>query len=270
MVMEYCAQDLATLMDNMTTPYRLSEVKCLMKQLLAGLEYLHDNGIIHRDIKLSNLLLTSFNVLKIADFGLARAYPSRSTLTPRVVTLWYRAPELLFLPTPNNSLYTQAVDLWSAGCIMGELLLHQPLLPGSTEIEQVRLTCDLLGAPNREVWPEFKTEFVVPMIQEGSLDRRFVAVGKGTLTVRVVKGLMLYDPKQRWKVEDVRESGWLEEDPKATHPTMMPTFPEIRNQMSERKRRRLAYEQEELQRKRVKPVATDDIFRPSVVTLKFE
>lgn len=165
--MEYCEQDLASLLDNMVSPFTESQIKCLMLQVLKGLKYLHANYIVHRDLKVSNLLLTDKGCVKIgmfcflftflsyinfmsfilslnliADFGLARwlGLPPRG-MTPRVVTLWYRAPELL-LQAP---LQTPALDMWAAGCILGELLAHKPLLPGRTEIAQLELIVDLLG-----------------------------------------------------------------------------------------------------------------------------
>lgn len=148
-----------------------------MLQLLKGLEYCHSHSIIHRDLKMSNLLLTSKGLLKIgkqsndtsstehstpfffifmyiyiADFGLARtlSLPGKP-MTPNVVTLWYRAPEVLF--GDNN--YTTAIDLWSAGCIMGELMQHKPLLPGNTEQAELDLIVKLLGSPNDTIWPGF-------------------------------------------------------------------------------------------------------------------
>lgn len=113
LVMEYCEQDLASLLDNLEKPFTESEVKCIIIQLLRGLQYLHDNFIIHRDIKVSNLLLTDEGCLKIADFGLARTFsvPSKS-MTPNLVTLWYRPPELLL----GSTYQTTAVDMWAAGC----------------------------------------------------------------------------------------------------------------------------------------------------------
>ena len=87
-----------------------------------------------------------------ADFGLARtvSLPSKP-MTPNVVTLWYRAPELLF----GEATYTTAVDLWSAGCILGELMQHRPLLPGNTEQSELDLIVKLLGTPNEHIWPGF-------------------------------------------------------------------------------------------------------------------
>jgi cyclin-dependent kinase 10 len=91
-------------------------------------------------------------LFSIADFGLARtlSLPGKP-MTPNVVTLWYRAPEVLF----GDSNYTTAIDLWSAGCIMGELMQHKPLLPGNTEQVQLDLIVKLLGSPNDTIWPGF-------------------------------------------------------------------------------------------------------------------
>jgi len=98
-----------------------------MQQLLQGLDHCHRHGVLHRDIKGSNLLIDNEGILKIADFGLATFfYPDqKQLLTSRVVTLWYRPPELLLGATD----YGVAVDIWSAGCILAELLAGKPILP---------------------------------------------------------------------------------------------------------------------------------------------
>lgn len=110
------------------------QVKCFMKQLLSGLEHCHSRGVLHRDIKGSNLLIDNNGILKIADFGLATFYDpkQKQTMTSRVVTLWYRPPELLLGATN----YGTGVDLWSAGCIMAELLAGKPVMPGRTEVNK--------------------------------------------------------------------------------------------------------------------------------------
>ncbi|KAK1898243.1 Cyclin-dependent kinase 11B [Dissostichus eleginoides] len=133
-VMNYVEHDLKSLMETMKQPFLPGEVKTLMIQLLRGVRHLHDNWILHRDLKTSNLLLSHKGILKIGDFGLAREYGSPlKPYTPVVVTLWYRSPELLL----GAKEYSTAVDMWSVGCIFGELLTQKPLFPGKSEIDQI-------------------------------------------------------------------------------------------------------------------------------------
>ena len=109
MVMEYCEQDIDYLLKNQNRPWSLSEVKCLMRQLLKAVDYLHERWMIHRDLKTSNLLYTNKGQLKVGDFGLVRlmGYPYRR-ITTNVVTLWYRPPELLL----GSTTYSFALDIW--------------------------------------------------------------------------------------------------------------------------------------------------------------
>ena len=233
LVMEYCEQDLASLIDNMQTPFSESQVKCIFIQLLRGLKYLHANFIVHRDLKVSNLLMTDKGCLKIADFGLARlfGFPLRP-MTPKVVTLWYRAPELL-LDSPQQ---TTSIDMWSAGCILGELLAHKPLVPGRSEINQIELVIDLLGTPNDKIWPGFSE---LPMIQEftlkaqpyNNLKHKFPWISASGL--RLMNFLLMYDPTKRASAEECLQSSYFKEPPLPADPKLMPTFPHHRNKTSE-------------------------------------
>ncbi|KAI8600247.1 kinase-like domain-containing protein [Dissophora ornata] len=233
LVMEYCEQDMAALMDNVKKPYTPAEVKCLMYQLLKGIEYCHDHYVIHRDLKLSNLLLNGQGILKIADFGLARSFglPSRP-MTPKVVTLWYRAPELLF-GDPN---YTTAVDMWSAGCIFGEFLKHAPLLPGKVEKQQVDLIIELLGTPHEKIWQGFNklpmASIKLPEQRFNNLRNKFPNITDAARSL--LSGLLTYDPKKRLSVKQALAHPYFIEAPPAKHPSLLPTHPEIRNITSTR------------------------------------
>ncbi|XP_070501703.1 cyclin-dependent kinase 10-like [Chironomus tepperi] len=229
LVMEYCEQDLASLLDNLEKPFTESEVKCIIIQLLRGLQYLHDNFIIHRDIKVSNLLLTDEGCLKIADFGLARTFsvPSKS-MTPNLVTLWYRPPELLL----GSTYQTTAVDMWAAGCILGELLLNKPLLPGKGEIAQLELIIDLLGTPSENIWPGFSQ---LPAIQNftlrtqpyNNLKTKFPSLSQAGL--RLLNLLFMYDPKKRATASESLDSNYFKEPPLPCNPKFIPSFPQHRN-----------------------------------------
>ncbi|CAJ1941092.1 unnamed protein product [Sphenostylis stenocarpa] len=125
LVFEYMEHDLAGLATSPT-------VKFTESQLLSGLEHCHNRLVLHRDIKGSNLLIDNEGILRIADFGLASFFDpnQKHPMTSRVVTLWYRPPELLLGATD----YGVGVDLWSAGCILAELLAGKPIMPGRTEV----------------------------------------------------------------------------------------------------------------------------------------
>ncbi|KAF5952328.1 hypothetical protein HYC85_010272 [Camellia sinensis] len=151
---KYMEHDLAGLAASPEIKFTEAQVKCYMHQLLSGLEHCHNHDVLHRDIKGSNLLIDNEGILKIADFGLATIVdPShKHPLTSRVVTLWYRAPELLLGATD----YGVGIDLWSAGCILAELLAGKPIMPGRTEVEQLHKIYKLCGSPSDEYWKKSK------------------------------------------------------------------------------------------------------------------
>ncbi|XP_064599005.1 cyclin-dependent kinase 10-like [Liolophura sinensis] len=228
LVMEYCEQDLASLLDNMASPFSEAQVKCIMIQVFKGLRYLHENFIVHRDLKVSNLLMTDKGCVKIADFGLARKYGvPQCPMTPMVVTLWYRAPELLL----GAKTQTTAIDMWAAGCILGELLGHQPLLPGRSEIHQIGLIVDMFGTPNESIWPGFDD---LPMLEQCTLksqpynNLRHTYPWLSEAGVRLLNFLFMYDPKKRATAEDCLESSYFSENPLPCDPELMPSFPQHR------------------------------------------
>ncbi|XP_064375910.1 cyclin-dependent kinase 10 isoform X1 [Dromaius novaehollandiae] len=248
LVMGYCEQDLASLLENMQTPFSEAQVKCIILQVLKGLQYLHENYIIHRDLKVSNLLMTDKGCVKIADFGLARTYgmPPKP-MTPKVVTLWYRAPELLLGMTTQ----TTSIDMWAVGCILAELLAHKPLLPGTSEIHQIDLIVQLLGTPNENIWPGFSklplvSQYTLRKQPYNNLKHKFPWLSEAGL--RLLHFLFMFDPKKRATAKDCLESSYFKEKPLPCEPELMPTFPHHRN-----KRAAAASAGTESQAKRSKP-----------------
>ncbi|XP_070258991.1 cyclin-dependent kinase 10 isoform X5 [Myotis yumanensis] len=223
LVMGYCEQDLASLLENMPTPFSEAQVKCIVLQVLRGLQYLHQNFIIHRDLKVSNLLMTDKGCVKTADFGLARAYgiPVKP-MTPKVVTLWYRAPELLLGTTTQ----TTSIDMWAMGCVLAELLAHKPLLPGTSEIHQVDLIVQLLGTPSENIWPGFSR---LPLVSQYSLRKQPYNNLKHRFPWLSEAGLRLLNLLFMATAGDCLESSYFKEKPLPCEPELMPTFPHHRN-----------------------------------------
>ncbi|XP_042057218.1 cyclin-dependent kinase G-2-like isoform X1 [Salvia splendens] len=232
MVMEYMEHDLKGLMETMKQPYSQSEVKCLMLQLLEGIKYLHDNWVLHRDLKTSNLLLNNCGDLKICDFGLARQYGSPlKPYTSLVVTLWYRAPELLL----GAKQYSTAIDMWSLGCIMAELLSKEPLFNGKSEVEQLDKIFKILGTPNETIWPGLsdlpgaKVNFAKQ--KYNLLRKKFPATSfTGTPVLSdagfdLLNELLTYDPEKRITADAALNHEWFREVPLPKSKEFMPTFP---------------------------------------------
>ncbi|XP_059527271.1 cyclin-dependent kinase 3 isoform X1 [Myotis daubentonii] len=192
LVFEFLSQDLKKFMD--ATP--VSELPLHLVKLLQGVNFCHAHRVIHRDLKPQNLLINELGAIKLADFGLARAFgvPLR-TYTHEVVTLWYRAPEILL----GSKFYSTAVDIWSIGCIFAEMVTCKALFPGDSEIDQLFRIFRTLGTPSEATWPgvtqlpDYKGSFpkwtrkglenVVPNLEPEGKD--------------LLKQLLQYDPSQR-------------------------------------------------------------------------
>eukprot|EP01091_Cochliopodium_minus_P020649 TRINITY_DN9094_c0_g1_i1.p1 TRINITY_DN9094_c0_g1~~TRINITY_DN9094_c0_g1_i1.p1 ORF type:complete len:361 (-),score=100.45 TRINITY_DN9094_c0_g1_i1:19-1101(-) len=229
-VMDFVEHELKDLMEKNEKPFSPSEVKCLMLQLLDATEFMHDNCIIHRDLKTSNLLYTNNGVLKVADFGLARLYGEQSKeYSPLVVTLWYRAPELLL----GTKTYTVAVDMWSVGCIFAEFISSKPLFPGDGEIQQVDKIFNLLGTPNSKIWPAFND---LPHIKNiklktqpyNNLKKVFPDITDKNFDL--LNRFLTYDPSKRISASLALKHQYFEENPRAKDKALMSTWPSGKNE----------------------------------------
>ncbi|XP_071586580.1 cyclin-dependent kinase 7 isoform X2 [Heliangelus exortis] len=156
LVFDFMETDLEVIIKDTSIVLTQSHIKAYMLMTLQGLEYLHQHWILHRDLKPNNLLLDGNGVLKLADFGLAKSFGSPNRVyTHQVVTRWYRAPELLF----GARMYGVGVDMWAVGCILAELLLRMPFLPGDSDLDQLTRIFETLGTPTEEQWPALKQKY---------------------------------------------------------------------------------------------------------------
>jgi len=153
MVMEYMEMDLKEAMEKSgSSPFPQSEMKSMLYQILSATHHIHQKWYLHRDMKTSNILVHKSGKIALCDFGLARKYQMPlKKMTQMVITLWYRPPELMF----GETVYGPEVDMWSVGCIFGELLKKDAILQGQGEMDQINSIFKLVGAPDEENWPEF-------------------------------------------------------------------------------------------------------------------
>ncbi|CAN6578637.1 unnamed protein product [Malus baccata var. baccata] len=225
LVFEYMEHDLSGLAATSGVKFTEPQVKCYMKQLLSGLEHCHNHGVLHRDIKGSNLLIDDEGILKIADFGLATFFDpeKRQSMTSRVVTLWYRPPELLL----GATFYGVGVDLWSAGCILAELLSGKPVMPGRTEVEQLHKIFKLCGSPSEEYWKKYKlpnaTLFKPQQPYKRCVGETFKDFPPSSLPL--VESLLSLDPDGRGTATAALNSEFFTTEPFACEPSSLPKYP---------------------------------------------
>jgi serine/threonine protein kinase len=208
MVFEFLEHDLGGLL-NRQVNFIPAEVMCLSQQMFEGLHYMHQNLILHRDMKVANLLVSDGGVLKIADFGLARGYDkNNSKYTSTVCTRWYRPPEILL----GERNYTESIDIWGAGCIVAELFVGRPILrggkpenktEGENDLDQYLEICKLCGTPSEAMWKGFDelpwSNFAVPKeTYPNSIRKRFISKVKGIgSAIPFIERLLTLDPKKR-------------------------------------------------------------------------
>lgn len=244
LIQEYMPSDLHNIIATQTLTDQ--HVQYFTYQILKGLKMIHSAGVIHRDLKPSNLLVNEQCDLKICDFGLARlnsAYYNTPTsthlisqLTEYVATRWYRAPEIML----SASQYSTAIDVWSVGCILAEMLTYKPLFPGKDYIQQLKLILEVVGTPNSEDLRNIKSSraraFIqsLPVAQGKNLamyvNRHPYRIAKhgrsgavNPLALDLLEKLLIFDPTKRITVEEALEHPYLSayHDPKDEPTTLL-------------------------------------------------
>ena len=221
-------------------------------QLLRGLKYIHSADVLHRDLKPSNLLLNANCDLKICDFGLARTNTqdkNRDFMTEYVVTRWYRAPELLL----SCAEYTVAIDVWSCGCILAELLGRKPLFPGKDYVHQLNLITKVIGTPDEQdlyfVTSDKARRYLRQLPYSKPMDFKRLYPEANPLACDLIEKILIFNPEKRINVEECLKHPYLaslhdtNDEPVANAPFTFAFEQHNGGEMSEETVRRLIFQE---------------------------
>ncbi|XP_063221761.1 cyclin-dependent kinase 7 isoform X2 [Bacillus rossius redtenbacheri] len=232
LVFDFMDTDLEVIIKDTTIVLTPANIKAYMLMTLQGLEYLHLNWILHRDLKPNNLLVNSSGVLKLGDFGLAKCFGSPNRIyTHQVVTRWYRSPELLF----GARMYGTGVDMWAVGCILAELLLRVPFLPGDSDLDQLTHIFQALGTPTEGSWPGVTglPDFIQFKMFPGTPLRHIFTAASDDL-LDMIASMLSIMPLDRCTCQQALEMPYFSNKPYPTPGSQLPLPSSIRNKQKDK------------------------------------
>ncbi|CAD5115949.1 DgyrCDS4879 [Dimorphilus gyrociliatus] len=215
LIFELIDQDLANFLQS-SPPLKFRQIQDITHQILSGIDFLHSERVIHRDLKPQNILVTSRGEIKIADFGLSRIYSIGMKLTTEVVTLWYRAPEVLL-----RCQYATAVDMWSCGTIFAELYTRRPLFEATSEIQLLHKIFEVVGLPRECEWPRDST---IPWSSWSNLPQQPIRSlscllpGISPLALDFLQKLVAFDYSKRMSAREALLHPFFEQEENANTP----------------------------------------------------